>query len=341
MKTKDLKNIVKAVAKLKLDKVIFIDFKGVLIKDGYLHATNLECGIKVKIDWDGGDLFIDNSMWKKLTTNFKEISKDYESADKIHLLADGAKISIPRADMDKFPKVPELLRDRYLIQESTKADIAAMIRALDYVSKDALRPAMMQVALNNGHIVATDAHKLLFVKAESEIYRNVLIQPDVVRMMNDLGWESATIYTQDQQVVVCNGPDMVYCRLIDEVYPKWEGVIPSERPISVEFDRKKMIDSIKQAMVFANDTSKIVEFNLNGSAVLKACDVDFGTEYAKEFDGLYKHIGADINIGFNGSFLTDVLNDVSGDVVEIKMKEAKTAAIINGEVLLMPVTLNV
>lgn len=338
MKTKDLKNLLKAIAKLKLEKNVVFDLQGVLIKDGYLHARNLESGLRVKIDWGGGDLFIDAAMWKKLTTNFKEIKLDMIGQDKIHLLADGAKISIPNTDIGIYPSTPGVEEATH-VMDATANDIKTMVRGLDYVSTDELRPAMTQIALSKDHIVATDAHRLMFVKSEGKIHSEVLIRPDVIKMVNDLGWDQATIYTDGVYLFMYNEYDMVWCKVVDEKYPNWEAVIPQDNPISVEVDRKKMIESIKQAMVFANSTTKQVAFSFNGSAVLKAHDIDFEHEYSKQFDGLYRKDGTDIEIGFNGGFLMDVLSDVSGDVASVQMSIPNRAAIINGEVLLMPVML--
>lgn len=340
MKTKELKNIVKAISKLKLDKCIIVDMSGVLIKDGYLHARNMECGVKIKIDWDGGDLFIDNAMWKKLTSNFKEFTTDMIGQDTVRLIADGAKISIPNVNIDNYPGGSSRKAEAFLVMDARESDVKAMIRGLDYVSKDELRPAMMQVALNEQHIVATDAHKLMYIKSEGEIYRNVLIRPEVIQMVNDLGWTDALIYADEKEIFVCNGADTIWFRAVDEKYPQWQQAIPSENPIKVEVERKKLIESIKQALVFANSTSKQVEFHLNGSAVLKSSDIDYKHEYENKFDGLYKHSGEDIKIGFNGGFLMDVLNDVVGDVATIELSTPNRAAIINGQVLLMPVMLN-
>lgn len=339
MKTKELKNLLKAIAKLKLDKIMIYDLSGVLIKDGFLHATNLDSGLRVKIDWDGGDLFIDATMWKKLTTNFKEFSMDYVSKVKIHLLADGAKISIPNTDIEKYTLTPKIGSDAKLCMDATSNDIKTMVRGLDYVSTDSYRESMTQIALNEKHIVATDAHRLMFVKSEGTIHTDVLIRPDVIRMVNDLGWSDATVYVDGKYLFVVSGDDMVWCRIVDEKYPNWQAVIPTENPITVEVDRKKMIESIKQAMVFANSTTKQVAFSFNECAVLKANDIDFEHEYSKEFDGLYRKVGTDIEIGFNGGYLTDVLGDLSGDVVEVAISSSSRPAIFNGEVLLMPVML--
>lgn len=338
MKTKDLKNLLKAIAKLKLEKNVVFDLQGVLIKDDYLHATNLDSGLRVKIDWGGGDLYIDATMWKKLTTNFKEFGVSSMDADKVHLSADGAKISIPRTDIDKYPSVLSAGEVK-LVMDATANDIKTMVRGLDYVSTDMLRPAMTQVALSKDHIVSTDAHRLMFVKAEGKIHSEVLIRPDVIRMVNDLGWDNATVYTDGVYLFMYNEYDTVWCKVVDEKYPNWEAVIPQENPITVEVDRKKMIESIKQAMVFANSTTKQVAFSFNGSAVLKAHDIDFEHEYSKQFDGLYRKDGTDIEIGFNGGYLMDVLSDVSGDVASVQMSIPNRAVIINGEVLLMPVML--
>jgi DNA polymerase III sliding clamp (beta) subunit (PCNA family) len=70
-------------------------------------------------------------------------------------------------------------------------------------------------------------------------------------------------------------------------------------------------------------------------------DLDYNHEYANKFEGLYRKDGDDIHIGFNGKYLMDILNDVDGDMVEVAMSGASRPSIINGQVLLMPVMLNV
>jgi DNA polymerase-3 subunit beta len=342
MKTQNLKNQLKALAKLKINGRTLPVLEGVVFKDGYMYATNLEVYMKLKVD-EGFDepVYIPQDMIKKLATNFKDIAIDYFATDKVHLIADGAKIGIALTNPDDLPQQPKLINTTKVLQAS-KVDIDVMVDCLKYVSKDELRPSMTQVAINQKHIVATDAHRLKFVPVEGEYYGEMLVRPQVIELMSVLGWPQAEIgRIDDQYAYACYGDDEIVWSVVDERYPAWQNVVPETNPIKVEIERKKFIEAIKQGMMFANQTTHQVEFKFNGCAEVMSRDLDYNHEYANKFEGLYRKDGDDIHIGFNGKYLMDILNDVDGDMVEIAMSGSSRPSIINGQILLMPVMLNV
>ena len=58
------------------------------------------------------------------------------------------------------------------------------------------------------------------------------------------------------------------CRLIDERYPDYENVIPSDNSNSIEVDKLEILSSLKRISIYANKTTNQVRLKVSGSEIL-------------------------------------------------------------------------
>ena len=138
------------------------------------------------------------------------------------------------------------------------------------------------------------------------------------------------------------------CRLIDERYPDYENVIPSDNSISIEVDKSEILSSLKRISIYANKTTNQVRLKVSGSEILiSAEDLDFSNEANERIS--CEHDGDDIEIGFNAKFLIEILSNIHSDKVIFKLSEPNRAGLVLPEdiedeedltMLVMPVMLN-
>ena len=138
------------------------------------------------------------------------------------------------------------------------------------------------------------------------------------------------------------------CRLIDERYPDYENVIPSDNSNSIEVDKSEILSSLKRISIYANKTTNQVRLKVSGSEILiSAEDLDFSNEANERIS--CEHDGDDIEIGFNAKFLIDILSNIHSDKVIFKLSEPNRAGLVLPEdiedeedltMLVMPVMLN-
>ena len=138
------------------------------------------------------------------------------------------------------------------------------------------------------------------------------------------------------------------CRLIDERYPDYENVIPSDNSNNITVDKSEILNSLKRISIYANKTTNQVRLKVSGSEILiSAEDLDFSNEANERIS--CDHDGSDIEIGFNAKFLIEILSNILSDKVIFKLSQPNRAGLVLPEdieddedltMLVMPVMLN-
>ena len=160
--------------------------------------------------------------------------------------------------------------------------------------------------------------------------------------------EEVVIKFDDRTAEISFAEGVLTCRLIEGRYPNYNSVIPQGNPNQLTIDRRSLIGALKRVLPFASESSQLVRFHLDaGRLELSSEDIDFATS-AKEVVNC-EYAGQAMNIGFKGSSLSEILNNLQGDEVIIELADPSRAGIIlpavqpeNEDVLMliMPMLLN-
>ena len=117
------------------------------------------------------------------------------------------------------------------------------------------------------------------------------------------------------------------CRLIDEKYPNYNAVIPEENPNRMGVNRDEFLSSVKRIAIFANKSTQQIRLKITGSEItISTEDVDLSNEASEKLPCEYE--GEDIEIGFNARLLTDMLNNITTEVVNLEMSTPSRAGIM-------------
>jgi DNA polymerase-3 subunit beta len=142
---------------------------------------------------------------------------------------------------------------------------------------------------------------------------------------------------------------VLICRLIDGKYPNYEAVIPKENPNKLVIDRTQFLNSVRRVSIFSNKTTHQIRLKIAGAELnISAEDIDYSNKAEERLTCDYQ--GDDMQIGFNSRFLTEMINNLSSDNVQLEMSLPNRAGILTpidgldeGEhvtMLVMPVMLN-
>lgn len=226
-------------------------------------------------------------------------------------------------------------------------DVLKAIRtAYRFVSADDLRPATTGVNIeifnNKLLVIATDAHKL-FKSREFDVsgppgtYTYLLpfsLPKRLPKAVND-----------DFRLYELKNGDLsvfgVTFTPIDAKFPDWRVVMP-EYNSGVVFERKEMMDCVKEVSVYSNKSTNQVCFDFNGQVKLSAQDVDFSFECIRMVSYISKSMD-DLTIAFNAKFMIEALNAFkSHEITFMGVAPTKAGIITDGidTVLLMPLMLN-
>jgi DNA polymerase-3 subunit beta len=275
----------------------------------------------------------------------------------IEISSDNGHYKLAGENATDFPKVPSVSPD-FSVTMSTDVLHQAINNTIFATSNDELRPAMTGVYMNltetNSTFVGTDGHKLIRYRRVDVATTNgntIIVPRKGLNMLkNTLPTDSieVTVDFNVSNAFFHFGNLKMICRLIDERYPDYENVIPTDNPIRMTIDRLEMLSSLKRISIYANKTTHQVRLKITGSELLiSAEDLDFANEANERL--ACEHEGDDIEIGFNSKFLMEMLSNIDSKQVELHLSAPNRAGLIipknqdeNEDLLMlvMPVMLN-
>ena len=225
------------------------------------------------------------------------------------------------------------------------------------VSSDELRPAMMgiyfQIKKSEIKAASTDGHRLVRINntafTSSKVERDIVVPAKALNLvMRSLDGAQCAIALNDSHIKFSIGDVTLTSRLIEEKYPNYESVIPVDNDKKLVVNKNELLASVKRTAVYASSTTHQVRLALKKNSVtVSAEDIDFGSE-ANETHSC-EYTSESMEIGFNSTYLIDILSHIDTDEVVMMFSTPTRAGIIkpttqqkdeNILMLVMPVRLN-
>jgi DNA polymerase-3 subunit beta len=328
-----------------------------------VSASDLETTMsaKLKVESDSeGKIAVPAKLLLDTLKTFPEQPLTFVAEDNntIELSSNHGKYALAYADGEEFPNPVELEDPSSTIIEG---DIlaTAISKTIFASGNDDLRPVMsgvfFQFTTEGLTFVATDAHKLVKYQREdvSASQDSDFIMPKKpLNLLKGIlaGSESEVLIEyNDSNAKFTFDDTQLVCRLIDGKYPNYEAVIPKENPNKLTIERNQFLSSVRRVSIFSNKTTHQVRLKIAGAELnISAEDVDYSNKAEERLTCSYQ--GDDMQIGFNSRFLTEMLNNLTSDEVQLEMSLPNRAGILTpvdgldpGEkitMLVMPVMLN-
>ena len=280
-----------------------------------------------------------------------------ESTYSIEIISDNGRYKLSGENATDFPKVPSVSND-FTAEISSEVLSRAINNTIFATSNDELRPAMTGVYVSlgekNSTFVATDGHRLVRYRRSDVTSSN---GSSIIIPRKALNLLKATLPTENTEVSLnfnmSNaffnfGNIKMICRLIDERFPDYDNVIPTQNNIHMSIERSDFLGALKRISIYANKTTHQVRIKITGSELqISAEDLDFSNEANERLS--CEHDGEDIEIGFNAKFLIEMLSNMDSDKIKLAMSAPNKAGVIlpvekdsNEDILMlvMPVMLN-
>ena len=281
-----------------------------------------------------------------------------EDNNTIEISSNHGKYALAYASADEFPKAISLDNASTTV---VSADIfaTAISKTIFAAGNDDLRPVMsgvfFQFSTESLTFVATDAHKLVKysrtdVKAD-ETAEFIMPKKPLNLLKGILAGSDDTVSIEynDSNAKFSFENSVLICRLIDGKYPNYEAVIPKENPNHLTISRNQFLNSVRRVSIFSNKTTHQIRLKIAGAELnISAEDIDYSNKAEERLTCDYQ--GDDMQIGFNSRFLSEMLNNLNADDVQLEMSMPNRAGILTpidgldeGEtvtMLVMPVMLN-
>ena len=181
-------------------------------------------------------------------------------------------------------------------------------------------------------VVATDGHRLAYAneKLSKSLPRTEVILPrktvlELSRLLEDNDEELDIRLSQNQAVFRFGDIELV-SKLIDGKFPDYERVIPQGHNKVITVPRTVLLQSLHRAAILTNEKFRGVRVVL-AAGTLKIISSNSDQEEAQE-ELEVSYDAEALDIGFNVTYLLDVLNNVSNEEVEIRLADANSSALI-------------
>lgn len=180
--------------------------------------------------------------------------------------------------------------------------------------------------------VATDGHRLAYasVEIEAELPRQEMILPrktvlELNRLLVD-NEEMLEITLASNQVRFAFGSIVLVSKLIDGKFPDYERVIPQSLRNHMTVGRQTLMQAMQRAAILTNEKFRGVRVVL-GENSLKLIAANAEQEEAQE-EIEVNYPGEAIDVGFNVSYLLDVLNNVQSEEIQWSFNDASSSALV-------------
>jgi len=180
--------------------------------------------------------------------------------------------------------------------------------------------------------VATDGHRLAFcqVETDQEFQRQEVIIPrktivELQRLLDDND-NPVEVNIANNQIKLSFGDIELISKLVEGKFPDYNRVVPKGYKNNFTVGRDQLLRSLQRAAIMTSDKFKGVRC-IVAPGVIKISSTNADQEEAVE-ELEIDYGGDSIDIGFNVTYLLDVLNNLKCDSINIALGDANSSALI-------------
>ena len=331
----------------------------------YLTASDSENVINTQMELTESDangrFAINNHDLLEAIKGFSEqpITFDVNLQDNIAKISyQNGLFSLPVENADEYPQSQPITEGINTIVMPSNVLADNINRSLFATAQDELRPVMNGIYfdLTPEHlaVVASDGHKLVRNKVftvQSEQPASFILPKKPAGLLKNLLQKDGgdvEIKFNERNAEINYGDGRLSCRLIEGRYPNYNSVIPQNNTNTLTVDRLALLAALRRVQPFANDSSNLIRFHVEGSTLqLDAEDFDFSKTATERM--ICDYNGQPMSIGFKGSAFIEILTNFDCEEVIIQLADPSRAGLVipseqpEGQdvlMLMMPMLLN-
>ena len=189
---------------------------------------------------------------------------------------------------------------------------------------------------NTLSLVATDGHRLAFASAtlDVEVPKQEVILPrktvlELQRLLSDASGDNQPViemqFASNQARFTFAGMEFV-TKLVEGKFPDYNRVIPRNHPNHIVLGRAPLLASMQRTAIMTSDKFKGVRLTIEPGTLRIAANNAEQEEAVDELDIDYG--GPAVDVGFNVTYLIDVLSNMGQDMVRIDFADNNNSALI-------------
>lgn len=307
----------------------------------YLTATDLEMQISLAIDSVAVGNFSTTIAAKKLL----DICRSLPDSSEINMATNDSRITL-KAGKSRF-NLQTLPAADYPVMTKTQG-VTTLVTIAQRQLKDLLKQVefamaqqdiryylnglLFEVVDNRLNIVGTDGHRLSFTSTElnQNYEKQEIILPrktviELIKLLDD-SEEDVQVEMSSNQVNFNFSNIKLISKVIDGKFPDYNRVIPTGHQNTFSTERLSVLLAMQRASILSNEKYRGIRMVLSTNN-LKLISTNSDQEEAEE-ELEIDYNGDSLDIGFNVTYLIDVLNNTSCDQVTFSFADANSSCLV-------------
>ena len=307
--------------------------QGILVRDDYLIASNMEMTVKAKIEGAEGESFIIPERAFDLINNLPDGEMEISAAadNIITIKADKIKNKYQTLDPAQFPATAsqdegsELRIKAEMLLESMKR----VSYAVPAQNTNTVMTAMcLQAAGGQLNFAGLDGHVLAWDKIDYDGEFELLIPKNTVDKIKSLGLSGEVQIRHNKTGAVFITEDFeIYTRLIEGEYFKYQTLF-KELPLHTVVSRIALLDAMTRAKMCTEERCP-VKFEMDGGAL--SLSIKDNTTDDHETVELQEDIAKTLTIGFDARLVLETLKAFDCENVGLSFGGPKMPMIVEAE----------
>ncbi|MFH1313294.1 MAG: DNA polymerase III subunit beta [Candidatus Eisenbacteria bacterium] len=315
---------------------LLIETEGDRVK---VSATDLDISVISLLDCEilkKGSITVGAKRFQEIVRELPGEEVDLEvDGNRITIICSRANFRMMGMEKDQFPKIADLEKEEKI--SISAAALEKMIRRSIYsVARDDTRPVLSgvlwELSPKELAMVGTDGHRLarMAIKGDFPVKEEmgVIIPPKALnQVLRLIGGTGEVGIAMDKAFVgFFVGDTIVYTRRIEGTFPNYKQVIPSNNENVLVIDRGALMSAAKRVSLLADSKTHKIKVHLTKNKIkLTASTPDLG-EAEEEVPASYS--GEEMVIGYNASYLLDVLKNSESDEMKLELGTSVGASIL-------------
>jgi DNA polymerase-3 subunit beta len=244
-------------------------------------------------------------------------------------------LGLPRDEFPTFPAVRFNESWRIKSGDLQKVISHTVFAVSTEESRPILNGVLWELRADRMAMVATNGHRL--AKMEVPIETDAAPSSDLIVPPKALE-QVRRLFPAEEELEVARGENhigfrspftAVFTRLIEGPYPNYEQVIPRDNDRVAVADKGALISALKRMSVIASDQTHRIRLSFNSGMLKFSVQTPDLGEAQDELP--IRYTGDQLDIGFNASYLLEILRYIPTDEVKLTFKAPERAATLEPE----------
>ena len=312
-------------------------------KDGrlYVTATDLEMQITAFSDMTGEETQAVTVGARKMQDLLRALPEDAKlnidaSTTKMTVRAGRSRFNLQTLPAADYPRIG-LGQDQLQTLSLPQRDLRGLLRRAEFAMAQQdiryyLNGMLIVVDGSTLQAVATDGHRLSWASltVAGSYKRQEVILPrktvlELGKLLADVD-DAVTVDILATQLRFRFGNVELVSKVVDGKFPDYKRVIPTGYGKILDFSREELLATLQRAAILSNEKFRGVRLVLEPGALKIICTNTEQEEAEEELEVAYQ--GEGLDIGFNITYLLDVLHNLASPTVRLSFGDSNSSALV-------------